>query len=143
MNKPVVLAFAGGLHASAAIPWLIDTMGVEVVTVTLDVGQGHELGELRGADHRLGIVEVVRESVRVDGETDGHGCSGWRGEPSQPVPPGSSPVWTSRGQAFFATVRDRLIERCMGLAATPRTCEFALPRADVPVHASRDTRYRT
>ena len=47
MNKPVVLAFAGGLHASAAIPWLIDTMGVEVVTVTLDVGQGHELGELR------------------------------------------------------------------------------------------------
>jgi argininosuccinate synthase len=47
MKSPVVLAFAGGIHASAAIPWLIDTYGVEVVTVTLDVGQGQDLGELR------------------------------------------------------------------------------------------------
>ena len=48
MKSPVVLAFAGGIHASAAIPWLVDTMGVEVVTVTLDVGQGNELAELHG-----------------------------------------------------------------------------------------------
>ena len=47
MKSPVVLAYAGGIHASAAIPWLADTLGVDVVTVTLDVGQGHELGELR------------------------------------------------------------------------------------------------
>jgi argininosuccinate synthase len=47
MKSPVVLAYAGGIHASAAIPWLVDTRGVEVVTVTLDVGQGNELGDLR------------------------------------------------------------------------------------------------
>jgi argininosuccinate synthase len=47
MKSPVVLAYAGGIHASAAIPWLADRLGVEVVTVTLDVGQGHELSELR------------------------------------------------------------------------------------------------
>jgi argininosuccinate synthase len=33
MKRPVVLAFAGGIRASAAIPWLVDTMGVDVVTV--------------------------------------------------------------------------------------------------------------
>jgi argininosuccinate synthase len=47
MKSPVVLAYAGGIHASAAIPWLADTFGVDVVTVTLDVGQGRELGDLR------------------------------------------------------------------------------------------------
>ena len=68
MNKPVVLAFAGGLHASAASPWLIDTMGVEVVTVTLDVGQGHELGELRARALDCGALDIA-EVARVTGLT--------------------------------------------------------------------------
>ena len=66
MNKPVVLAFAGGLHASAAIPWLIDTMGVEVVTVTLDVGQGHELGELRARAQDCGASRAHVVDARDD-----------------------------------------------------------------------------
>jgi argininosuccinate synthase len=66
MNKPVVLAFAGGLHASAAIPWLIDTMGVEVVTVTLDVGQGHELGELRARALDCGAIRAHVVDARDD-----------------------------------------------------------------------------
>ncbi len=66
MNKPVVLAFAGGLHASAAIPWLIDTMGVEVVTVTLDVGQGHELGELRARALDCGATRAHVVDARDD-----------------------------------------------------------------------------
>jgi argininosuccinate synthase len=66
MKSPVVLAFAGGIHASAAIPWLGDTMGVEVVTVTLDVGQGRELGELRARALASG---AVRAHV-IDGRDD-------------------------------------------------------------------------
>src|SRR6187551_400435 len=58
MKSPVVLAFAGGIHASAAIPWLVDTMGVEVVTVTLDVGQGNELAELRARALDCGAVRA-------------------------------------------------------------------------------------
>lgn len=58
MRSPVVLAFAGGIHASAAIPWLVDTMGVEVVTVTLDIGQGHDLGELRARALACGAVRA-------------------------------------------------------------------------------------
>jgi argininosuccinate synthase len=57
MKSPVVLAFAGGIHASAAIPWLVDA-GVVVVTVTLDVGQGSELGELRARALACGAVRA-------------------------------------------------------------------------------------
>jgi argininosuccinate synthase len=58
MKSPVVLAYAGGIHASAALPWLADTFGVEVVTVTLDVGQGRELGELRARALSCGAVRA-------------------------------------------------------------------------------------
>jgi argininosuccinate synthase len=66
MKSPVVLAFAGGIHASAAIPWLVDTMGVEVVTVTLDVGQGNELGELRARALACGAVRAHVVDARDD-----------------------------------------------------------------------------
>jgi argininosuccinate synthase len=66
MKRPVVLAFAGGIHASAAIPWLVDTMGVDVVTVTLDVGQGHELGELRARALDCGAVRAHVVDARDD-----------------------------------------------------------------------------
>jgi argininosuccinate synthase len=46
------------MHASAAIPWLAETFGVEVVTVTLDVGQGRELGELRARALACGAVRA-------------------------------------------------------------------------------------
>jgi|RhiMethySRZTD1v2_1073278.scaffolds.fasta_scaffold16726_6 argininosuccinate synthase len=66
MKSPVVLAFAGGMHASAAIPWLVDTMGVEVVTVTLDVGQGNELGGLRARALACGAVRAHIVDARDD-----------------------------------------------------------------------------
>jgi argininosuccinate synthase len=66
MKRPVVLAFAGGIHSSAAIPWLVDTMGVDVVTVTLDVGQGHELGELRARALDCGAVRAHVVDARDD-----------------------------------------------------------------------------
>jgi argininosuccinate synthase len=66
MKSPVVLAFAGGIHAAAAIPWLVDTMGVEVVTVTLDVGQGNELAELRARALDCGAVRAHVVDARDD-----------------------------------------------------------------------------
>jgi argininosuccinate synthase len=39
MNK-VVLAYSGGLDTSVAIPWLKEQHGVEVVTLTVDLGGG-------------------------------------------------------------------------------------------------------
>ena len=58
MNDCVVLAYDGGLAASAAIPWLTETHGFEVVTITLDIGQGRDLGELRARALACGAVRA-------------------------------------------------------------------------------------
>ena len=43
----IVLAYSGGFASSSAIHWLAETSHADVVTVTLDVGQGEELGAIR------------------------------------------------------------------------------------------------
>ncbi|HZQ29271.1 MAG TPA: argininosuccinate synthase domain-containing protein, partial [Acidimicrobiales bacterium] len=40
MAKRVVLAYSGGLDTSVAVRWLIEEMGVEVIALAADVGQG-------------------------------------------------------------------------------------------------------
>jgi argininosuccinate synthase len=47
MNTRVVLAYSGGLKASVAIPWLIETYRAEVVAVVLDLGQAEDLADVR------------------------------------------------------------------------------------------------
>lgn len=37
-SSPILLAFSGGLDTSVCVPWLKDTMGRDVVTVTVDTG---------------------------------------------------------------------------------------------------------
>jgi argininosuccinate synthase len=57
MNR-IVLAYSGGLDTSVAIPWLAETLGVEVVAVTLDLGQGSELKGIRERALSAGAVRV-------------------------------------------------------------------------------------
>jgi argininosuccinate synthase len=46
-RSKVVLAYSGGLDTSVAIPWLRQEKGLDVVTVTVDVGQPVDLGTVR------------------------------------------------------------------------------------------------
>jgi argininosuccinate synthase len=46
MNR-IVLAYAGGLDTSVAVPWIAEQHGAEVVCVTLDLGQGTDLQSVR------------------------------------------------------------------------------------------------
>jgi argininosuccinate synthase len=47
-RSKVVLAYSGGLDTSVAIPWLREEKGLDVVTVTVDVGQPVDLERVRG-----------------------------------------------------------------------------------------------
>ena len=47
MNRRIVLAYTGGLQTSMAIQALAEPHGAEVVTLTLDLGQGCDLEEVR------------------------------------------------------------------------------------------------
>jgi argininosuccinate synthase len=58
MRERVVLAYAGDLASSAAIPWLAETHGVDVITVTLDIGQGRDLAELRARALACGALRA-------------------------------------------------------------------------------------
>jgi argininosuccinate synthase len=60
-TKRVVLAYSGGLDTSVAVRWLGEELGVEVIAVSVDVGQGGDLEVLRERALRAGAVasEVV------------------------------------------------------------------------------------
>jgi argininosuccinate synthase len=65
----IVLAYSGGLDTSVAIAWLAETRGMEVIAVTLDLGQGSELNQVRdralaaGAT-RAHVLDVCEEFAR-------------------------------------------------------------------------------
>ena len=47
MRQRVVLAYSGGAGSTAAIPWLQDRHGVDVVAVVVGIGQRGELAGIR------------------------------------------------------------------------------------------------
>ena len=65
----IILAYSGGLDTSVAIPWLKEKYGAEIIAVTLDVGQGRELNQIReraiatGAS-RCHVLDVREEFAR-------------------------------------------------------------------------------
>jgi len=62
----VVLAYSGGLDTSVAIPWLAERYQAEVVAVTLDLGQGRELDDVRERAMAVGAVRCHVLDVRAE-----------------------------------------------------------------------------
>ena len=67
--KRIVLAYSGGFDTSVAIAWLAEHYRAEVIAVTLDLGQGRELSDVReralavGAS-RAHVLDVREEFAR-------------------------------------------------------------------------------
>jgi argininosuccinate synthase len=64
--KRIVLAFTGGLDTSVAIPWLREHHDAEVVTVTLDLGQGRVLEDVRDRALTAGAIRAHVLDVREE-----------------------------------------------------------------------------
>ena len=58
MTERIVLAYSGGLDTSVAIPWLAEKYHAEIVTVTMDLGQGKELEDARERALGLGAIRA-------------------------------------------------------------------------------------
>lgn len=56
MKKSIVLAYSGGLRSSVAIAWLVERGDVDVVAVTLDLGQSADLTEARDRAMASGAI---------------------------------------------------------------------------------------
>ncbi|HEY5617425.1 MAG TPA: argininosuccinate synthase domain-containing protein [Vicinamibacterales bacterium] len=57
-TERIVFAYSGSDDSSAVIPLLADEYGAEIVTLTLDVGQDHELGDVRDRALEAGAVRA-------------------------------------------------------------------------------------
>ena len=62
----IVLAYSGGLDTSVAIPWLKEKYNAEIIAVTLDLGQGRELTQIRERAIATGAVRCHVLDVREE-----------------------------------------------------------------------------
>ncbi|MDQ4097242.1 MAG: argininosuccinate synthase [Actinomycetota bacterium] len=66
MAKRVVLAYSGGLDTSVAVRWMGEELGVDVIALAADVGQGGDLEEVRQRALAAGAVEAVVADCREE-----------------------------------------------------------------------------
>ena len=66
MAKRVVLAYSGGLDTSVAVRWLQEELGLEVVALAVDVGQGGDFEEIRRRALDAGAVDSVVVDAKVE-----------------------------------------------------------------------------
>src|SRR3954465_6059576 len=66
MAKRVVLAYSGGLDTSVAVRWLGEELGVEVIALAADVGQGGDWEEIRKRALAAGAVEAIVDDCREE-----------------------------------------------------------------------------
>ena len=62
----IVLAYSGGLDTSIAIKWLAEHYGAEIIAVTLDLGQGRELSDVRERALAVGATRAHVLDVREE-----------------------------------------------------------------------------
>ncbi|MDP2871746.1 MAG: argininosuccinate synthase [Bacillota bacterium] len=62
----VVLAYSGGLDTSVAVKWLEEKYGYEVITLTVDVGQGSDVEAIRRRALNVGAVAAYAVDAREE-----------------------------------------------------------------------------
>jgi len=65
-KKKVVLAYSGGLDTSVMLKWIKEEYESEVISVTLDVGQGKDMGEIEEKAWKLGVLNHYSIDARKE-----------------------------------------------------------------------------
>src|SRR5579864_4734297 len=60
----VILAYSGGLDTSVMVPWIGEKYNLDVVTFTVDLGQGEDIERIRQKALRTGAVDAVALDAR-------------------------------------------------------------------------------
>ena len=64
MTPKVVLAYSGGLDTSVAIRWLQETYRMEVVALTIDVGNERDISAVAARARKIGAVKALTVDAR-------------------------------------------------------------------------------
>ena len=70
MTKKAVLAFSGGLDTSVVVRYLQEEHNMDVVTVTVDVGQGGDMQEVATKAKKLGVIKHYNINAQDEFATD-------------------------------------------------------------------------
>jgi argininosuccinate synthase len=67
--EKIILAYSGGLDTSVAIPWLAERFDADLIAVTMDLGQGRELDDVRERALAVGakrahVIDLREEFAR-------------------------------------------------------------------------------
>ncbi len=64
MSDRIVLAYSGGLDTSVAIRWLKEKYGLDVITLTADVGNEKDFSVIRDKALKVGAIKAVVKDAR-------------------------------------------------------------------------------
>jgi argininosuccinate synthase len=60
----VILAYSGGLDTSVMVPWIGEKYNMDVVTFTMDLGQGEDIERIRQKALKTGAIDAVALDAR-------------------------------------------------------------------------------
>src|ERR1700684_4019073 len=60
----VVLAYSGGLDTSVMVPWIGEKYNLDVVTFTVDLGQGEDIQAIKQKALKTGAVDAIAIDAR-------------------------------------------------------------------------------
>src|ERR671922_839601 len=60
----VILAYSGGLDTSVMVPWIGEKYDMDVITFTVDLGQGEDIEKIRQKALKTGAVDAVAVDAR-------------------------------------------------------------------------------
>jgi argininosuccinate synthase len=63
-REKVILAYSGGLDTSVMVPWIGEKYNLDVVTFTVDLGQGEDIERIRQKALRTGAVDAIALDAR-------------------------------------------------------------------------------
>jgi argininosuccinate synthase len=66
MAQKVVLAYSGGLDTSVAIRWLQETYGMEVIALTIDVGNERDIAAVAARARQIGAARALTVDARSE-----------------------------------------------------------------------------
>jgi len=70
LAKRVVLAYSGGLDTSVAVRWMTEELGVEVIALCADLGQGGDWEAIKDRAAAAGAVEAIVVDARDEFAND-------------------------------------------------------------------------
>jgi argininosuccinate synthase len=94
----VILAYSGGLDTSVMVPWIREKYNLDVITFTVDLGQGEDIEKIRQKALRTGAVDAVAIDARnlfVD-------CFVWPALMAGAMYEGKYPLATALGRPLIA-----------------------------------------